>query len=288
MKIFYYFKIILRGFSQVMLQNNLITGVLFLFGIAYNSWALALGALLGNIISTSFAYLVKIKKEDIEQGLYGFNGVLVGIAMFVFFQINWLLIIFLIIGSALSTVIMQFMSNKKLFPYTFPFILSTWILLLVIKIFSLVPVAATSSVIETKLNILSALSMGVGQVMFQGNIITGIIFLIAIFISSRKAGLLAFLGTLLGLTVAYACSWSMSLVNIGIFGYNAVLCGIGFNFKQRITVLYAVVAIILSIFIVDFFIQAEITALTAPFVFAMWLVIGLQKLLPEKYQISFF
>lgn len=283
MRILYYIKIILRGFSQVMLQNNIATGTLFLLGIVYNSWILAIGAILGNIVSTCFAYLLKIKKEDIEQGLYGFNGVLVGIALFFFFQINWLLIIFVIIGSALSTVIMQFMFNKKLFPYTFPFILSTWILLLIIKLFNLVPAVASSSVVETKLNILSALSQGVGQVMFQGNTITGIIFLIAIFVSSRKAGLLAFLGTLLGLTVAYACSWPMNLVNIGIFGYNAVLCGIGFNFEKRIAVLYAVIAIILSVLIVDMFIQSNLTALTAPFVFAMWLVIGLQKFLPRKY-----
>lgn len=287
MRILCYIKIILRGFSQVMLQNNIATGALFLLGIVYNYWVLALGALLGNIISTGFAYLLKIKKEDIEQRLYGFNGVLVGIALFFFFQINWLLIILVILGSALSTVIMQFMFNKKLFPYTFPFVLSTWILLLIIKLFNLVPTVASSSVVETKLNILSALSQGVGQVMLQGNIITGIIFLIAIFVSSKKAGLLAFLGTLLGLTVAYACSWPMNLINIGIFGYNAVLCGIGFNFEKRIAVLYAVIAIILSIFIVESFIAAGLTALTAPFVFAMWLVIGLQKFLPKKYIVSY-
>ncbi|MDP2944337.1 MAG: urea transporter, partial [bacterium] len=33
-----YFKIILRGVGQVMLQNNALTGLLFLVGIFYNSW----------------------------------------------------------------------------------------------------------------------------------------------------------------------------------------------------------------------------------------------------------
>ncbi|MFA6098718.1 MAG: urea transporter, partial [Patescibacteria group bacterium] len=43
----HFIKILLRGVSQVMLQNNAFTGALFLFGIFYNSWIMGLGAILG-------------------------------------------------------------------------------------------------------------------------------------------------------------------------------------------------------------------------------------------------
>ena len=79
-----YIKTILRGVGQVMLQNNALTGLLFLAGIFYNSWLMGLGAIAGNFISTISAKFLKYSEEDIKNGLYGFNGTLVGIAIWFF------------------------------------------------------------------------------------------------------------------------------------------------------------------------------------------------------------
>jgi len=75
------FNILLKGYSQVMLQNNSITGLLFLAGIFYNSWILGLGAVIGVIAGTVTAFIMKYDKNDIDAGRYGFNAVLVGIAL---------------------------------------------------------------------------------------------------------------------------------------------------------------------------------------------------------------
>lgn len=82
MKIINLLKIILKGISQVMLQNNAMTGLLFLAGIFYHSWLAGLGALIGVLTSTITAFVLNYKKVDIYHGLYGFNGTLVGIALF--------------------------------------------------------------------------------------------------------------------------------------------------------------------------------------------------------------
>ncbi|NCA77090.1 MAG: hypothetical protein EOM90_12225 [Alphaproteobacteria bacterium] len=74
-----YITTILRGVGQVMFQNNALTGILFLAGIFYNSWLMGLGAIAGNIASTITAKVLKYSDEDIKNGLYGFNGTLVGI-----------------------------------------------------------------------------------------------------------------------------------------------------------------------------------------------------------------
>ena len=76
--------IIGRGVGQVMFQNNAVSGLLMLVGIACNSWLLALFALLGNFVGTLTAFFSGYSKEDIEDGLYGFNGTLVGIAVGIF------------------------------------------------------------------------------------------------------------------------------------------------------------------------------------------------------------
>jgi urea transporter len=277
MKIINFIKILLKGISQIMLQNNPITGLLFLLAIFYNSWLLGIGALIGVSVSTVTAFILKYKRKDIEDGLYGFNGTLVGLASLFFFEISVLLIILLIIGSFLSALIMNFMHTRKLRPYTFPFVLSTWILMILIKLFNLVPEISHQLTEILKLNILSSLSMGVGQVMFQENVITGIIFVIGIFISSKRAAIYAFIGSLIGMALALASVFPLNLINIGIFGFNGVLCGIAFADKKKYSLIYAIIAIILSVFIIYGMIAFNWAALTAPFVFATWITLGLKR-----------
>ena len=77
-----------RGIGQVMFQNNALSGLLILIGIFLNSWQMGILAICGNIISTLTAYFSGYKHDDIKNGLYGFNGTLVGIAVGVFLQFN--------------------------------------------------------------------------------------------------------------------------------------------------------------------------------------------------------
>ena len=69
-----------RGIGQVMFQNNALSGLLMLIGIFLNSWQMGILAVCGNIISTLTAYFSGYKHNDIKNGLYGFNGTLVGIS----------------------------------------------------------------------------------------------------------------------------------------------------------------------------------------------------------------
>src|SRR3989338_10403192 len=138
-----YIKTMLRGVGQVMLQNNVLTGLLFLAGIFYNSWLMGLGAIAGNIISTISAKFLKYSDEDIKNGLYGFNGTLVGIAIWFFYGFNFSTTIAIIIGSVLSTVIMHAM-KAKIPAFTAPFVISTWVVMLSIKLLNLIPFLSSS------------------------------------------------------------------------------------------------------------------------------------------------
>ena len=122
--------IIGRGVGQVMFQNNAVSGLLMLVGIACNSWLLALFALLGNFVGTLTAFFSGYSKEDIEDGLYGFNGTLVGIAVGIFMATGIASLPLLVAGSVLSTWIARVFGYQKLLPgFTAPFILTVWLLL---------------------------------------------------------------------------------------------------------------------------------------------------------------
>ncbi|PIN86424.1 urea transporter [Candidatus Woesearchaeota archaeon CG10_big_fil_rev_8_21_14_0_10_44_13] len=277
MGIFGFFKIILRGISQVMLQNNALTGALFLAGIFYNSWVMGVGALIGVFVSTFTAFVLKYKKQDIRDGLYGFNGTLAGIALFFFFKINIFLVSLVILSSIFSSIIMNFMHKRRLYPFTLPFVLITWVSILIAKFFNLASTQTSELVKETGLNVLPSLSMGLGQVMFQTSIITGIIFLIAILVNSRISAVYALIGSSMGVLVSFLLSFPLNLVNTGIFGFNGVLCAIAFADKRNASLIYALISAAISVFIIYGMISLSIISLTAPFVFAAWIVLALQK-----------
>ncbi|MCX6751676.1 MAG: urea transporter [Candidatus Nomurabacteria bacterium] len=266
-----YVKIILRGVGQVMLQENAWTGLLFLIGIFYNSWIFGLGALLGNIISTLFAKYLKYSKEEIEKGLYGFNGTLVGIAIFYFFGFNFITTIAIIIGAILSTLIMHIMS-KKIPAFSAPFVISTWIIIFGFVFFNLISFVVSPLMQNNFFNLFSSITTGFGQVMFQENIITGILFFIGIIINSKTSAYYALYGSLLGSLFAVLISLPLSMINIGLFGYNAVLCGIALSGKQNNKFLLITTAIILSVLLNLGLDKIGVETLTAPFVLAIWIV----------------
>lgn len=271
-----YIKIILRGVGQVMLQNNALTGLLFLTGIFYNSWLMGLGALAGTIISTISAKFLKYPKEDIENGLYGFNGTLVGIAIWFFFGVNIYTALAIIIGATISTVIMHAM-KKGMPAFSAPFVISTWIIILCVKLLSLAPFLPSSLPSSNSLDLLSTISTGVGQVMFQGNIITGILFLLAILVNSRTAAIYALYGSLLGGWFAMLLSLPLNMINIGLLGYNAVLCSIALGTKKWNGFILATFAILLSVLINYGLDKIGIITLTVPFVIATWVALFIKS-----------
>ncbi len=119
-----------RGIGQVMFQNNALSGLLMLVGFFLNSWQLGVLAVGGNIISTLAACISGYGRDDIKNGLYGFNGTLIGIAVGVFMQLSLWSLLLMAVASCFSTWIVRLFSRQHSLPgFTAPFIFSVWILL---------------------------------------------------------------------------------------------------------------------------------------------------------------
>lgn len=237
---------------------------------------MGIGAILGVLASTVSAFYFKYSKEEIENGIYGFNGTLVGIAVYFLFGFSLLSTLAIISGAIFSSIILNLM-KKRVPVFTAPFVLATWVLIFGIKLFHLIPLADLSLVSINSLNLFSGLTTGFGQVMFQGNIITGLIFFIAILINSRRSALYALYGSILGLLFARALNLPLEMINIGLFGYNAVLCGIALGNEKYKPFILATLGILFSVLINLSLNKGGIISLTAPFVLAIWIVLFLQK-----------
>lgn len=280
-----YIQTTFRGIGQVMLQNNMISGILFLIGIAYNDIYLALAAFIGCILGTLAAYLLKYEKEDIENGLYGFNGTLVGIAAWTFFEISIVSAIALIVGAMFSSVVSRWL-QKIIPPYTAPFVLVTWLLFLILPLIFNLALPEASDIEETGLNILSSSANGFGQVMFQENHITGILFLLGILVNSRIGAIYSVYAALLGIGTAFLLAVPVSSINAGLMGYNAILCAIALAGDKHLRLLWISLSVIVSVLMNIGMAEIGIITLTAPFVITTWIFLYIRKKFAPKTVLS--
>jgi urea transporter len=300
---------LLRGTGQVMFQNNPITGLLFLAGIFYNSVWFGIAGVIGLVASTVAAMILGADRNLIRAGLFGYNGILVGIGLAFFLQmnVNAVLIIYIIIGGAVSTVVLMalanFLSTWDMPALTAPFVLTTWLFLFAVPLFSYLhagpliqpallnpkaPIQAALRPLPTSLagagltagNIIESFFRGFGEVFFQDNLVTGIIFLIAILVNSRISALFAALGSAVGLVTAlWFVGGNGFWTYHGLYGFNAVLCGIAIGgvfyvitWKSGIyALLCALVGTIVMASISAFLSPLGMPALTSPFVLTTWL-----------------
>lgn len=269
-------KTLLLGFSQVFLLQSTLSGALILVGLFCNSWQLALLALLGCLVSRSAASLWRDTEQEIADGLYGFNGTLVGIALGVYWEISWLSILLLVVGAALSTWLARALRRHVQIPgLTAPFIIAVWALLLVSMLaperMGLLDTAAQLEEGAPLWRMLGvALGDSVGQVMFQANVLTGLFFFLAIAWESRRKALYTLLGVfipMLAIPFVPETVWRE-----GLLGYNAVLCAIYWAGTSERSLRYAVVSVVLSVLIELLALYAGLIPLTAPFVLSVWVV----------------
>lgn len=269
-----------RGVGQVMFQNNALSGLLMLAGIFVNSWQMGVLAVSGNIISTLTAYFSGYARDDIKNGLYGFNGTLVGIAAGVFMHLTVGSLLLTAIASCASTYIARLFNMQRVLPgFTAPFILSVWMLLGFCSWLTpdMLLVSDTDTPASSGVDCLQSFGMGIGQVMFQGNIWTGLLFLAGILVNSRSAAFYTVLGALLPLPLAILLGVDSETLNMGLMGYNGVLCAIALGDRSWKGFVLASCAVLLSVVLQIMGINVGIVTLTAPFVVSVWIIMGIQK-----------
>jgi urea transporter len=260
-----------------MLQENSITGLLFLIGIFYGSLAMGFAALLATICGTAIAYLLKYDKTEINQGLYGFSAALVGVAVMLFLKpVLWAWVI-VVIGAVLAAMLQHFFIKRKFPAFTFPFVLVTWLILLVCNSFFTDLLATPALAVEHISDSLSDGFKSFGQVIFQSSLLSGLLFFLAVFISSPISALYGLAAAIISAIMAYYFSIPINEINLGLYGFNAVLCAIIFAGTKVKDGVWVLISLVLSLAISLLMLKIGITKLTFPFVLATWITLFLKS-----------
>jgi urea transporter len=233
------------------------------------------GSLIGAIIGPVTAALAGFDRDEIRAGIFGFNPVLVGIASLFYLQpwgMTWALVV---VGSIAASFVTNLMRRHLDFPtYTAPFVVVTWILILVAHAVAgaaidVIPAPVSSAPV----GFLNIMLRGTAEVMFGANMITGLFFIVGIAISNRMHTLLAILGSMVGTLLGIYHHNAVANIYLGIYGYNACLVSIGV-YLWRKSLLISLLAAAITLPITEFFPSSQlgIPALTAPFVLAAWAI----------------
>ncbi|MES2064387.1 MAG: urea transporter [Bacteroidota bacterium] len=261
----------IRGIGQIMLQHNYLTGLFFLAGICCGSLMMGLAVTISVTAGTFAAIVLKYNKDEINSGLYGFSAALVGVALSCFFQLTAIVWVAIVIGSVLATIIQHLFIAKKIPAFTFPFILVTWLFLIIVHYYPALirPQPAATNVSPN--TYVALFSHGFGQVIFQDNIWAGILFIIGVFINRPIAAIYALVSILLSSVIAYYLKEPINDIYMGLLSYNAVLCAIAFAGNKAADFLMALISVALSVLITIQMRHLHLPALTFPFVLATWL-----------------
>jgi urea transporter len=293
----------LRGFGQVMFQDNPLTGLLFVAAIAWGSVAASVpqvlfAGVLGVVASTLTAIWLKADEAALRAGLYGYNGVLVGLALATFIAPGAGLWIYVALGAAVSTVATLGTANV-LKPFgapalTAPFVAVTWIMLLATYGFAgLSGVGLPAAGVVAAFEPATPVSVGLGaylvgtflsisQVFLKASVVSALLFLVGLAVSSIPAALLALGGAMLAVAVAHAFGAESDLVTQGLLGFSPVLTaialGVTFRRPSLNATLYAALGVVFTVIA-----QAALNvalrpfalpALTAPFVLVSWMFLA--------------
>ncbi|SFB50455.1 urea transporter [Algoriphagus aquimarinus] len=309
-------KVFLRGVAQIMLQENAITGALFVLGVFYSSWQMGIGLTIGTLVGTIVGYTFKGFRKEWEMGLYGFNGALVGTAVVLGYGFGFTALLITIAAAALSTYIMHYAINKGWKVFTFPFIVASWLFVTAIGSFIIEPAVTTPPVKPAKeINLLSKSSdlkeddgydeqvnyldewedrlddiedlgddeflnslHSYGQIIFQGSLVTGLLFLLGVYLNDPIAGVYGIIGSIIAILVAHILKLDNYSIFQGLLGFNAILCAIVFSGLRRRNGLAVALSCSLSVFIYIVMKDFGIPPYTFPFVLATWIVLVLQNI----------
>lgn len=288
----------LRGSGQVMFQQSAWTGLLFLAGIFWGAYEchtpeVAWGAVIGLAASTLAGYILSPSRTAGEDGLWGFNGILVGCAFPTFLTPGWQMWTALVFCAMLTTWVRTGLNNVmapwKVNSLTFPFVLLTWIFLLASRMMTgiapdglsapaLTP-HVTESLSTAPVDLVIYWLKGVSQVFLINSWVTGVLFLIGLALCSRWAAFWGAAGSAISLVTAIAFGADAADISAGLFGFSPVLTGIalGCTFYQPSwrSALWTVAGVVATVFIqagMDAFVTPlGIPTLTGPFCVATWL-----------------
>ena len=306
---------ILSSYSQIFFSDGKLLGATLLL-VSFFSFNAGVSGIIAIGASHASALLLGLNRDKIINGLYGFNSLLVGLGLGIYYQFSFEFVLLVVFSSVLTlfiTVVMEAFLAKYGLPFlSLPFLLGIWMVSLAARHYTALEISELgvysyndlvllggNDLLQTHLNIkgldlpvsLQMYLVSLGAIFFQYNIYAGLIIAIAILINSR----ISFVLSLLGFYSAYGyyqiIGANLGDLNYGYIGFNFILTAIAIGGFFIIPSWSSFLITILLIPILSILVSgtSEILAIYQLSTYSMaFNIVVLSMLLVLKYRVSNF
>ena len=287
-------KTTLVGIGQIFLQDNGWSGLLITIGMFFSHWTLGVTCFLGSLIGTLTAKALKAKDADIEFGLYGFNASLAYMCVMFTFATNdahatlnganpilWVLGA---VAAVIATVIMHVFVTKGWTAFTFPFVVTCWVLCWAFAKYNVLGLEQTTPALPDYTGTVDAITTpfyGWAEVNFGASFLTGVFIFLGLAISSPSVAMWGTAAaTLGGLFAHYVLGVDANTLANGIYSFSPILVACAFVTKSgvsRADFIYIVVGVLLAVLIHYGVNSIGLATYTIGFIVATWIMEAVQK-----------
>ena len=286
-------KTTLVGIGQIFLQDNGWSGLLITIGMFFSHWTLGVTCFLGALIGTLTAKALKAKDADIEFGLYGFNASLAYMCVMFTFATNdahetWtaaspLLWVLGAVAAVIATVIMHVFVTKGWTAFTFPFVVTCWVLCWAFAKYNVLGLEQTTPALPDYTGTIDAITTpfyGWAEVNFGANFLTGVFIFLGLAISSPSVAMWGTAAaTLGGLFAHYVLGIDANVLANGLYSFSPILVACAFVTKSgvsRADFIYIVVGVLLAV-LIHYGVSQFMATYTIGFIVATWIMEAVQK-----------
>ena len=241
---------ILNSYSQVFFSKNKLFGIILLI-ITFFDLLAGLSGLLAVIITYLAGSGIGFHKTRVSEGIYGFNSLLVGLGLGIYFEpgIPFFFVLFLAsLFTLFLSVSMEGVIGKYAIPYlSLPFIISIWLIALATSQFEALGISQRGIYTlndlyvigdKTLVNVYSwwneigipsslrVYFFSLGAIFFQYNLLSGIIIAFGLLYYSRIAFSLSLLGFYSAYVFYMIIGANISEANYSYIGFNYILTAI--------------------------------------------------------------
>ncbi len=246
----------LLGYGVLAFAAHPVPSLLILIATFYHPVVGVMG-LAGSIVSNVTARWMGANEDIWRTGVFGTNGLLVGLALGMHGDPSLIMILYLLVGSVVAGIVSVFVGNKFLkndLPIlSLPFMMLIWPLLLLVGVtgqdnsaFAVVPwlrVADQWLYNHLSIEFFQFVKM-FGNILFQENMLSGVLVFIAIALYSRISLLFGILGGVLGILTYLLLHGTLADFN----GLNYILTALAFGgffiIANRHAILMVIIAVI--------------------------------------------
>ncbi|MBM4166966.1 MAG: hypothetical protein FJ218_08645 [Ignavibacteria bacterium] len=260
-----FFSLLFHSYAALVFSGKNKSGVLVLFATFYDP-LVGLFGLLGNVIANVTATILHIDKNYVNAGVFGLNGILVGIGVSLYAGFSFEAFALLVLASLLSVFVSLILLNEITLKFhlpimSFPFVLTMWLVLLALRKFSsdvphsiISPFSLFENLDSFFVSILPAnvtnLFRAFGSLLYMPSVFTGLLIVSAIVLTSRISLAFGIVGAIVGVIVLNSVG---EVSDTHPFGLNEILVAIalgGFFLAPNISgILYSIFGIAICVLV---------------------------------------